>query len=468
MLISSCIPEPESPTIEVSENSQLMKVRQWFEENKTTLRLPERGSNFRTDAQELILPFFEKEPDWDQFHHYYFPDGREVFEVSLENANRYFPKSMLDSFPDRNPQELAVQNIMFIKNPSGNRFDPLIARYFPADEYSINHQKNISYNSLDEYWSGKIDIFTYDEHHFIGFTIEDGELISTNKYSEGVNNSNSKVQGDCRTSIYEYSVVVPSPGSKEEDPGQLGNQIVNISIVQTTCTGSMGDDRYYEFPPQERDPDSPTDGNNSCSTCEYDPPKIPKPNFKISNKISFREYPCLSSSVNKAVDKNFSNEIQDLILDVFGESEDFNIEIEAFDFEDDTLDGTCYPAIVDPTSNYAKFIITINTLLENSSNEYITATVFHEFLHAYMNYLNLPNVRYNDIIDHNEMANKYLKILSQILVDQYGISMSHAEALSWGGLGETDLFQKLSVDKINAIVDINKDYKNGTKGTKCN
>jgi len=84
-LLTSCVDEPEAPKIQVEENSQLMKVKTWFEENKTTLRLPERGSNFRTDAEELILPFFEKEPDWDKFHHYYFPDGREVFEISLDN-----------------------------------------------------------------------------------------------------------------------------------------------------------------------------------------------------------------------------------------------------------------------------------------------------------------------------------------------------------------------------------------------
>ena len=84
--LTSCVEEPEVPQMQISENGELMKVKSWFDENKTKLRLPERDSNLRTESEELILPFFEKEPDWDKFHHYYFPDGSEVFEVSLENG----------------------------------------------------------------------------------------------------------------------------------------------------------------------------------------------------------------------------------------------------------------------------------------------------------------------------------------------------------------------------------------------
>ncbi|MFT7364765.1 MAG: hypothetical protein ACI9UV_002978 [Algoriphagus sp.] len=183
MIISSCIPEPESPKFEVSENSQLMKVREWFEENKTKLRLPERGSNFRTDAQELILPFFEKEPDWDQFHHYYFPDGREVFEINLENVQTYI--SISDASEDVATQaNRSIQNILFVKHPTENRFDPLIARYYPNEESSKREFKEISYQMIDEKWSGWIDLFTYDEHYFIGFQVEKGQITHTRTFKQ--------------------------------------------------------------------------------------------------------------------------------------------------------------------------------------------------------------------------------------------------------------------------------------------
>ena len=145
MTLQACVPEPEAPKIELNETGQLAKVRTWFEENKTKLRLPERGSNLRSESQELILPFFEKEPDWDKFHHYYFPDGREVFEISLENATKYFPTSMLDSFPNRNPAEVVIQNILFVKHPTQERFDPVIARYYPENSGSVISFEEMNY-----------------------------------------------------------------------------------------------------------------------------------------------------------------------------------------------------------------------------------------------------------------------------------------------------------------------------------
>lgn len=135
LLLTSCVDEPEAPKIEVAKNTPVAKVRAWFEENKTKLRLPERGSNLRTESQELILPFFEKEPDWDKFHHYYFPDGREVFEISLENTQKFVPSTASDN-DQENLAKRMIQNILFVKHPTENRFDPLIVRYYPDEETS--------------------------------------------------------------------------------------------------------------------------------------------------------------------------------------------------------------------------------------------------------------------------------------------------------------------------------------------
>lgn len=161
------MPEPEAPQIELKESNQLAKIRSWFEENKSKLRLPERGSSFRTDSQELILPFFEKEPDWEIFHHYFFPDGREVFEINLSNNEFPIFGALLDSIPDVPLNQLVIQNILFVKNAKEERFDPIIARYYPKTATDIIDFKRINYQSINQYWSGRLDLFTYDEHHFV-------------------------------------------------------------------------------------------------------------------------------------------------------------------------------------------------------------------------------------------------------------------------------------------------------------
>lgn len=41
-------------------------------------------------------------------------------------------------------------------------------------------------------------------------------------------------------------------------------------------------------------------------------------------------------------------------------------------------------------------------------------------------------------------------------------------ALAWGGLYETNLFKEKNVIEQNYIIQINKDFKDGRKGTTCN
>ncbi len=183
LLLGSCVQEPELPQLKqpgLDQTAQIAPVRAWFEANKGSLRLPEPGSNFRTESQELILPFFEKEPDWDKVHNYFFPDGREVFEVNLENKEIFIP-SLGELQQDQQLARRSIQNILFVKHPTEARFDPLIVRYYPDVENSKRDFKDINYQMIDEKWSGTVDLFTYDEHFFIGFEIQKGRILATRK-----------------------------------------------------------------------------------------------------------------------------------------------------------------------------------------------------------------------------------------------------------------------------------------------
>jgi hypothetical protein len=298
MLISSCIPEPESPKFEVSENSQLMKVREWFEENKTNLRLPERGSNFRTDAQELILPFFEKEPDWDQFHHYYFPDGREVFEINLENAQTFIP--FVDASEDVAIQaNRSIQNILFVKHPTENRFDPLIVRYYPDEESSKREFKEISYQMIDEKWSGWIDLFTYDEHYFIGFQVEKGQITHTRKFKQEGQNAKKAIgfeNKDVRCALVTTDWLNIT----------VAGNVVTITGLNSTTSQSCGMGSYDSGSQSNGSPSYnyggfPSSGvGSSGAPSGYPvPDDVPLPKLRIylSQKVS--KYPLLECAISK-------------------------------------------------------------------------------------------------------------------------------------------------------------------------
>ena len=269
---------------------------------------------------------------------------------------------------------------------------------------------------------------------FVGFKFLEGVLDHSYQYKAH--------EGDKKLDYSKYDVrcvVTYFPVGYRVCAGGSCSTTVERMVGVTSCSGSSGTSFSYTGFGGGGTPSGDSGGGGSgCSSC-YNPPVVPEPDFKIVNKISFRQYPCLSSSVNNAIDEDFSNEIQKMILDIFGESEDFNIEIEAIELEKKT-DGFFNPGIVFPDGSFVNFTITINTLLEKSSKEYITATIYHEFLHAYMQYLDLPNIREDNKANHEEMASKYLIMLSNVLIDLYGIKKAHAEALAWGGLGETDAF----------------------------
>lgn len=454
---SSCVQEPEAPIIKAGPSDQVMKIKSWFEENKQNLRLPEKGINFRTESQELILPFFEKEPNWDKFHHYFFPDGREVYELSLENAEKYFPKSFIDSFPNQDVSKIMIQNIMFIKNVNGDRFDPLIARYYPSDEYSKNKMKGIAYNRINEYWSGLVDIFTYDEHHFVGFLVTDGKIEETVRYGQE-ENINARTLGDCREVTREVSWVTSSPGSSANDPLGLGNTIHTINITSTTCTGTMGGlpptgtlyidgEYYYQF----------GTGNEGCSDCNYIIPIISNPGSIILNQLS---NPCASdifkqlqkASLLKSSVGHLSQ--MDQIIDLLNDANGFDFIVVNSDLignstSDDIVFNTA-------TGRNEVTIYLSNSYLNSATKLSIARTILHETVHAYLVYIGaimddgivingLMNYGYTNgvslgTVHHNFMA-QYAAAIGYSLNkwnsafgNSPNIPRSYFDDIAWGGL----------------------------------
>ncbi|WP_338222773.1 hypothetical protein [Algoriphagus confluentis] len=398
-------------------------MKSWFEENKTNLRLPERGSNFRTESQELILPFFEKEPDWDQFHHYYFPDGREVFEVSLENATKYFPTSMLDSFPDRDPAELVIQNILFVKHPTQERFDPLIARYYPDNQESLEDFKSISYGGIPYDWSGKVDIWTYNERHFIGFIFDNGELTHHSTYQLQTSMGEARIMGDCRTIIREIS------NNYTDRDGIVVVRPPTV-VVEVVCTGSGGytpsgnnrndgsDYHDYERPPCCDDP-VPAPPRDLPS---YDPPTIPSPNTivnRLTNPCASRTFKQLSKGSSYLTDLYGlgSLDIFPGMLDLFEQSGKFDYQIQN-GFVSNGANA------ITQRINGINVITLNNDYLAKATSLSITRTIIHETVHAFLleNTYNM-DLRYNHTTF--DLLLRYFEKYDQNWNETHHAAMSH-------------------------------------------
>lgn len=182
--------------------------------------------------------------------------------------------------------------------------------------------------------------------------------------------------------------------------------------------------------------------------------------YKITNNVTDN---CMSEQVEKSVDSNFKNRITNLIRDVFGESEEFNIIFENSDLNDNSLDGITGTSF---TNSAITFTITLNDgALGSASKEYIMVTVFHELLHAYMGYLGLDPT--SNTSQHELMANEYLNLLSGALSEHFNLSSTDANHLAWGGLHGSSKWNQLSQNQKNQILQTNQQYKSGQKGVSC-
>jgi hypothetical protein len=305
--LGACVAEPEAPKVVVGAAEKTDQLRDWFENNKGSLRLPARGSSFRTGAQELILPFFEKEPDWDKLHHYFFPDGREVFEISLANKETFIPSSG-QALEDQWLKSRTFQNILFVKHPVENRYDPLIVRYYPDAENSKRDFKDINYQMIDEKWSGTVDLFTYDEHFFIGFEIEKGRILATRKVEvtgEGGRRAIGPEQLDIRCSVtttdwHQISYIKETNTWVVQALSPTRSYSCAVGGPQGEGSGAGGN---YAYLPGDSFP------RGGGALGSYNPPDVPLPMLRIYIDSSIADDPRLSCIVDKLALSEFVSSI---------------------------------------------------------------------------------------------------------------------------------------------------------------
>ena len=371
LFLPSCIDEPEAPTLALEDTSQLAQVRGWFEANKTKLRIPSKGTNYRTESQELILPFFEKEPDWEQFHHYYFPDGREVFEVSLENENLYIPIAKEAGINEEDVDYF--QNILFVKHPTLPKFDPLIIRYYPEENTSNRDFEAISYQMIDEKWSGWIDLFTYDEHYLMGYKVTEGELTHTREMQKNPENAHKiAVSSENKSDEAIHCYVVAT----DWYDGRTG-EYLDTTHAQT-CEWQRGGSTssYGGYSGGSYGGGGGADGlGGTCSSC-YDPPEVPEPTLRVEIDQSIKNNATLNCIVQKLQLAKFINDLT--LFD--GNSINRNVILKVGPTP--KINGWEVNALTDGSLGPYRIEITLNEKKIDRGALDIARTIIHELIHA--------------------------------------------------------------------------------------
>ncbi len=182
--------------------------------------------------------------------------------------------------------------------------------------------------------------------------------------------------------------------------------------------------------------------------------------------------PCLKSMVSEVLSKNIQYDINNTLNSIFGDNSNVNLNIldanlpaeNGIDLDAKTTHGLRSGSIQQGNLSL-NVTITLNDLvLTNASKEYITASIIHEAIHAFLDYTTTL------LNQHLDMVSNYMTSMQSTLKSIYPtLDDNTVLALTWGGL-EGDA-GSLWTDKSNLEQDLinltNINYKNGNLGTKC-
>jgi hypothetical protein len=405
-----------------------------------------------------------------------------VFEISLDNHQLYLPEIR----SGENQQEVAkraLQSILFVKNPTENRFDPLIIRYYPDEETSKRDFKEINYQMIDEKWSGIVDVFTYDEHHFIGFEINKGQILATRNY-ETIQDGNRKGFG-IENMDFRCSVVTTDWYQISYAPS------TNTYVIQT-----LSPTRSYSCPSGGYLPDSGpgetyTYGTNVTGlgggTTGYYPPDIPMPKLTVYIDISFSSNSTLNCAQDKLSLSNFVNSLAEFN----GKTSDKNVTLKV----GTTINPDASAETDGKTYGHNNIIITINKNKVNGMSSLEAARVIlHELIHAeiynavgqkrgsllvgdfqnnFEEYKRLyPNN--NSLQQHNFMADYIVEKIAKTLQEIHpllganefyqkvggtnrwpkGINPTFYSAIAWHGLNSTKEWNNMKYEERKVLQDL--------------
>jgi hypothetical protein len=164
--------------------------------------------------------------------------------------------------------------------------------------------------------------------------------------------------------------------------------------------------------------------------------------FPSKNVIDFTKNPCIKDIITKLFGSK-SNLFSDILNKTFGNDSDAELDIR---FAENTLTGTTDGKTSGTQYSYDIFLNEV-MMARNSSKQYITSTMIHELLHAYMDYES--RVKKNPIFlgksesqQHEYMAVNYVDDMRDIIIALYpDFNVDEAEALAWGGLEGTAAYQ---------------------------
>lgn len=284
--------------------------------------------------------------------------------MNLKNESIYYPQKK--GISNKSKEVEYIQNILFVKNQSENRFDPLIIRYYPDDQVSNRTFKNIHYQSIDEKWMGWIDLFSYDEHHLKGFKIERGQITKFRTITESSELGKKSNGNENKDVIYQCDLV-----SVDWYDGRTGEYLDTTHSTECDFEYVGGGASYGSGYVSG----GYSSGGAGCIGCDsYSVPSVPEPNLRVQLDPSFKNNPYLMCILDKLQLSKFINELA-LFDGTIGNMRNVILKV------GETVDSRANAETNDKLGPY-HIEITLNQNKVGRNSLEMARTILHELIHA--------------------------------------------------------------------------------------
>jgi hypothetical protein len=470
-IIYSCRKDSSIITVNNKAGTLVSNAREWYEHSypRKIKSNAKRLSSINQPPADDLSQFIQ--PDWDRGASF-LRDGRQVIELPLNTVTK-LSVSFGSQIPDFNK---SYSKSSFIIIGQSNNYEAYLmtivadSAYLEADFSKLN--KN-TFKSKESNFDGRLLYHTIKGEFLTGWVYKNGHIVGVISGSANQNQDETaskyntskykRLSDDCSTSrmdIYTGTVCTGIDG-----PVTYCTDWYNRYDITTCSTGGDGTGRDVD------DTESPSpDMTGSNEPYPWPVVKI------IKNNIND---PCLKKMVAAAITRNIQYNLTQSMNSIFGRNANFNLEFIDAPLASST-DGITQTIAIDGHYIYEPDGVTIqritdikgmdvritlnSTTLPNASEEYITATILHEALHAYFRAGN--NV---SSFDHNTMVNQYIPWYEAIMSSMY-VSMSTPDlrGLAYGGLmNEAAFTTSTEYAMKNAYSLINDSYKGARSGTAC-
>lgn len=371
----------------------VLAAKSWYNGAYPVIANNSKGTNSLSNNHDFSQRI---KPDWAHPSNYK-RFNQDVIELPLDPSNK-FAAALLNNATKQVPytKKSTKASFLLLKDSSGYKAYIMIVM---ADSVYLkgNYAKlaNNTYSKRESDFSGMVMYFTPKGSFVGGYRYINGKLIKpgSNSASKGTNGiiKPNYAPAEC----WDYWLVSYDQNGNEDGREYLFTDCEGGGTDDSGSTGTSSGGGPSTSPPSDcpttnsvkkvtinkaptdpgtgivGEPNDPTDPgtgfpqptNNGCPVDgEYEIPDILD---SISNK-----YPCAKQLLVKL--PNFNSQLSKLLKDAFGAGTGSNIVFH---------DGTATQFASDPTEDGITegFDIYLNpTILTNSSNEYILATMFHE------------------------------------------------------------------------------------------